>query len=190
MSDTSPPPPGITANKTSRSTGEEIAMPIQTTTLVRAFATLTADADADIVEAETLVIGGKTYTFDATLDSDGDVFFVTAFAPNMVALVHAINLTGTPGTHYDDAMTKNAYCFAVLSAAGVATIYSRVAGAIGNLITITVGSSDVVLTDDSSGKLKLGAGSIDDEINALQSSAQVNSEVLAFLHAMEVDPNL
>ena len=77
-----------------------------------------------------------------------------------------------------------------MAAGGVAKIYPRVEGAIGKLITIKVGSAAGVLTDDSSGKLKRGAGSIDDEINALQSSAQVNSEVLAFLHAMEVDPNL
>ena len=165
-------------------------MPIQGTTLVRAFATLTADADADIVEAETVVIGGVTYTFDAILDAVNDVPFVAAFAPNMVALAKVINATGTSGTDYFAGQVKNPYVHAVLSATGVITLYSRVAGAIGNLITVTVGTSAIVLTDDDTGTLDAGAGSIDDAINNLQASSQFNSEVAQFLHEIEVDPDL
>ena len=165
-------------------------MPIQGTTLVRAFATLTADADADIVEAETVVIGGVTYTFDATLDAVGDVPFVTAFATNMAALVKVINATGTSGTDYFAGQTKNQYCHAVLKSSGVVTIYSRVAGVSGNLIPITIGTSAIVLTDDNSGVLDTGAGFIDLAIDSLQASAQINSEVAQFLAEMEINPNL
>ena len=166
-------------------------MPVIGTTLVRAFATLTADADADIVDAETVVIGGITYNFEAgTLDGVNDVPFVTAFAPNMVALVKVINVTGTVLTDYYTGQVKNPYVHAVLTASGVVTLYSRIAGLHGNLVTITVGTSAIVLTDDSSGKLKLGVGSLDEEFDILQAEAQINSDVAAFLHAMEVDPDL
>ena len=165
-------------------------MPIQGTTLVRAFATLTADADADIVEAETVVIGGITYTFDAILDADYDVPYVTAFAPNMVALAKAINSTGVSGTDYFAGQVRNPLVHAVLTSTGVVTIYSRVAGVVGNLIPITVGTSAIVLTDDNSGVLDAGAGFMDLAINNLQASSQCNSEVLAFLHMLEIDPDL
>jgi hypothetical protein len=41
-------------------------MAINTTALVKASSFITIDADADITEGETLVIGGKTYTFNAS----------------------------------------------------------------------------------------------------------------------------
>ena len=165
-------------------------MPLQGTTLVRAFATLTADADADVVEAETVVIGGVTYTFDATLDAVNDVPFVTAFAPNMVALVAVINAVGTSGTDFFAGQVRNPYVFALLTASGVVTLYSLIAGVHGNLVTVTVGTSSIVLTDDASGTLDTGAGSLDLAINELQASGQLNSETLQFLHELEVDPTL
>lgn len=165
-------------------------MPIQATALARSFATLTADADADIVEAETVIIGGITYTFDAILDAVNDVPFVTAFAPNMAALVNVINATGVSGTDYFAGQVRNPLVHAVLTSSGVVTIYSRVAGVVGDLIPITVGTSAIVLTDDNSGVLDAGAGFIDAAIDNLQASSQLNSEVLAFLHAMEINPNL
>ncbi|KKL93911.1 hypothetical protein LCGC14_1869930 [marine sediment metagenome] len=167
-------------------------MPIQGTTLVRAFATLTADADADIIEAENVVIGGVTYTFDAAspLDTINTVPFVTAFAPNMAALVKVINVTGTVLTDYYTGQTKNQYCHAVLVSAGVVAIYSRVAGVSGNLVAITVGNSAIVLSDNNGALLKLGAGFIDTAIDNLQASAQINSEVAQFLAEMEINPNL
>ncbi len=166
-------------------------MPVQGTTLVRAFATLTADADADITDGETVVIAGLTYTFEAgTLDGIDDVPHVTGFAANMAALVKAINVTGTVGTDYYTGSVKNLYCHAVLTSSGVVTIYSRNAGVVGNLLTITIGTSAIVLSDDSSGKLDTGAGHLDLAINKLQSDAQLNSDTLAFLAAMEIDPDL
>jgi hypothetical protein len=76
-------------------------MAINTTALVKASSFITIDADADITEGETLVIGGKTYTFNATLgSSDGDVQLgaAGAYALSAAAVAAAVNLDGTAGT--------------------------------------------------------------------------------------------
>jgi len=160
-------------------------MPVQATTLVKADAILTATADADITAAETVVIAGKTYTFATTPSSDGDVKHVTGFAANMLALQKAIGLTGIAGTDYDTAMTVNLDVVAVLTSSGVVTFTARTSGTVGNQIPITIGTSAVVLSGDTGGKLDGGLGSIDTAINELQAAAQLNSDVLAFLAFME-----
>lgn len=166
-------------------------MPVIGTTLARAWAKLTATADADIVDGETVVIGGVTYTYEAgTLDGLNDVPHVTGFAANMAALVKVINATGVVGTDIYTGSVKNTYAHAVLASSGIVNIYSRTAGVVGNLITITIGTSAISLSDDNGGLLKLGTGQLDEEFDILQADAQLNSDVLGFLHAMEVDPDL
>lgn len=166
-------------------------MPVIGTTLVRASAVLTTVADAEILDAETVVIGGVTYTYEAgTLDGLNDVPHVTGFAANAAALVKVINATGTVGTDIYTGSVKNTYCHAVLTSSGVVTVYSRVAGVVGNLMTITVGTSSYTLSGDNGGLLAGGLGQLDEEFDILQADAQINSDVAAFLHAMEVDPDL
>lgn len=163
-------------------------MPIQATTLVKAFATLTGSADADITDAENVVIGGKTYTFKASLSSAGDVKRPTAFEDCLSNLAGAINLDGVAGTDYHTDMVKNDYAHAVHPAAGddkVVTIRARASGLSGNLIAITKGTTALVLTDESGAKLDSGEGQIDDAIDELQAGAQLNSDVLTFLAWME-----
>lgn len=166
-------------------------MPSLTTALVKSDAVLTATADANITDAETVVIAGKTYTFKTSLtDTDGFVKAVTAFAPNMANLVKAINLTGVAGTDYATSTTKNKDVLAVLTSSGVVTITARVGGTVGNFIPITVGTSAVVLSGETSGKLNGGLGDIAEAINDLQSRGQLNSDIIEFLALLEIGPQV
>lgn len=166
-------------------------MPVQATTLVKASTFYTGNADADITDGETVVIGGKTYTFDATpADTDGIVTHVTGIVANLTALAAAVNLTA--GGAYAASMTKNLYCDAVYpaavsgqTAAETLQVVGRTSGAVGNLITATIGTSALTLDNAT---LENGAGDIDAAINELQAGAQLNSDVLSFLDAMEKKP--
>jgi hypothetical protein len=156
------------------------------TALVRASTFFTADADADITDGETVVIGGKTYTFKATLtDTDGFVQLGTAGdrVESMQNLEYAMNLTGTAGTHYAASMTQNAYCYGSYPGSGdVFTIYARAIGAVGNLIPVTIGTSAVVLDNAT---CENGAGSIDTLVNELQAGFQLNSALQRVLEYID-----
>jgi hypothetical protein len=159
-------------------------MAINTTALVKASSFITIDADADITEGETLVIGGKTYTFNASLgSSDGDVQLgaAGAYALSAAAVAAAVNLDGTAGTDYAAAMTRNPYCDASWTA-DILTITARVAGAVGNLIPLTAGTSAAVADNAT---LENGSGSFDTFINELQAGFQLNSALLAVLEGAE-----
>ncbi len=164
-------------------------MPSLTTALVKADAILTATADADIADAETVVIAGKTYTFNSTVGaSDGSVNHVTGFAANMLALQKAIGLTGVAGTDYGTNMVKNLDVSAVLTSSGVVTFTARVGGTVGNHIPITIGTSSVTLSGETSGKLDGGLGDIAEAINDAQARGQLNSDLIAFFALLETGP--
>ena len=161
-------------------------MPEIATAFVKSDAILTATADADIAATETVVVGGKTYTFEATPTDDGDVKHVTGFAANMLALQKAIGLTGVAGTDYDTDMTRNDFVDATLTSSGVVTFTARNAGVIGNLILITVGTSNgVVLSGSTGGALDGGTGYLDTLINDIQAESQINSDMIGILALLE-----
>ena len=164
-------------------------MPEIATTLVKSDAVLTATADANITANETVVVGAKTYTFKATPAADGDVKHVTGFAANMLALQKAIGLTGVAGTDYDTAMTRNPYVDAALTSSGVVTFTARVAGAVGNLILITIGTSAVTLSGSTGGALDGGAGSLDTVFNDMQAESQLNSDLIGLIALFETGTN-
>jgi hypothetical protein len=149
--------------------------------LVRATGTLTITATTS-ADTQTAVIGGKTYTFQTTLTNvDGNVLIgasITTMAANLAA---AINLGTGAGTTYATAMTKSPHVSAT-SAAGVVTVTARVPGLIGNFIATTE-----TLTNASWGAATLasGAGNIWQAIKEIRDGAQVNSDVLAALDAID-----
>ena len=161
-------------------------MPEIATAFVKADAVLTATADADIADAETVVIGEKTYTFkDSLTDTDGFVKRVSGFAANMLVLQKAIGLTGVSGTDYASGMTRNDYVDATLTSSGVVTFTARTAGVIGNLILITIGTSAVTLSGETSGALDGGTGYLDTLINDIQAESQINSDMIGILALLE-----
>ena len=115
-----------------------------------------------VVTTNTVVVGGKTYTFQATLtDVDGNVQMGAAgdVALSFQNLLNAINLTGVPGTDYALAMTKNLQVRCTSAALLVLNVQATALGTVGNLI-----ASTATLANGAWGAVVLegGTGSNDD----------------------------
>jgi hypothetical protein len=157
-----------------------------TTALVRATQTITLDSSLEATNAETIVIGSKTYTFlDTLTDVDGNVHIGAAVTDTVDNLVAAINLdptegeTGTEGTDYALAMTRNPDCYATrVDATGVITLYAHVPGSIGNHIPLGQGTSTITL---GGATFASGTGIIGDFFDEFFDSVQINSEVIMHL---------
>ena len=163
---------------------------MNTVTLVRASSFYTIDDALDMAEGETLVIGGKTYTVNATLgSSDGDVHIGADIAGTVTNILAAINLSNEgesavgAGTDYAAAMTKNPIVHGVLTSATVLTCQSLLPGVQGNLIPLTIGTS--ANTVDNA-VLEDGAGSLDDWLAVELRSNQLNAEVMQDLKTLTV----
>lgn len=143
---------------------------------VRAVSTYT---DASPANDETLVIGGKTYTWKTSLtNTDGFVALgadATAALANMKA---AINLEAGAGTAYAAATVINAHVKATGSTATTLTIEAKVPGSVGNFITTTetAGSGSWTST-----VMAGGTGVVETDVDDLLAKCQVNSDVLSRL---------
>lgn len=143
-------------------------------TLVRASTFYTFDADAEITNGETLVIGGKTYTFQTTLTNvDGNVRIGGDREETIANLVAAVGLGPGAGTAYAAATTRNPAVYATPAEDRI-DIHALIPGSIGNLIPCTVGTSGVTLDN---GTLEGGAGNIGDFFDGLLRLNQINAEV-------------
>lgn len=108
-------------------------------------ASVVGTGTANFANTETVVVGGKTYTFQDTLtDSDGNVHVGTDLEESIDNLFDAINAgrgftdTGEgSGTGYADSMTKNKQVYASAQDATTVTVTACVPGTIGNLIAST-----------------------------------------------------
>lgn len=106
---------------------------------IAAAATLTGDGTV-VSDGDTVTIGGKVYTFQATLTNvDGHVHIVSANAAGTLTnLFHAINNSGgTSGTDYAAATTANTQVVATNPTATTVVATALVAGAAANLIAVS-----------------------------------------------------
>lgn len=143
----------------------------------------TFDDDAEITNGETLVIAGKTYTFQTTLtNTDGNVKIGASRAATIANLVAAVNLdgSGVAGTDYAAATTKNPRVIAVAGTDTI-TIKASMPGTAGNLIPCTVGTSATTLDNAT---LENGAGDPHYFLASLFTLNQINSELLTELHLL------
>lgn len=89
-------------------------------------------------DTETVTVGGRTYTFDASLaDSDGHVQIGSDAEESLGNLVAAIMLGAGAGTAYAASMTENSNVTAYLRYADFMSVGARTAGASGNSIACT-----------------------------------------------------
>ena len=156
--------------------------------LVHAETYYTFDDDGEITNAETLVIAGKTYTFQDTLtNTDGNVHIGATREETIRNLCAAVNLDGTAtaGTDYAAATTKNARVVAIPGDDEI-VIRAHVPGTAGNLIPVTVGTSGVTVDNAT---LENGAGDVGDFINSVIELNQINSEVLSELKRLTPLPD-
>ena len=154
-------------------------------TLVRASTFITIDADGEVTDTETIVVGGKTYTFDATVDTDdGDVHVAADAEGHCKNLVAAINVSDegengvADGTDYAVAMTRNPCVYAEFDGVDIVTLRALVPGSIGNVIPVTAGTSGVTVDNAT---LENGEGNIAGFVEGLLDLNQINSEVQSAL---------
>jgi hypothetical protein len=152
-------------------------VPNPVSTIASASQTLTASGV--FTDTQTVVVGGKTYTTQTTLTNvDGNVFIGADASTTLQNLMDAINLTGTPGTQYAAAMTRNAQVYASAKTATTLVVKAKVPGTIGNLITSTE-----TQTNASWGAGNLAGGSGDPAllIDELIAAGQVNADMFLAL---------
>jgi len=144
-----------------------------------AFALGTLTFTGQPLNTETVVIAGKTYTFQTALTNvDGNVLIGATTAASIANLQAAINLGAGAGTTYAAAMTVNPEAVCTAITATTLVVKSAVAGAVGNRITTTE-----TLTNASWGGATLasGSGRLDTDMRALIAAKQINADVLQSL---------
>ena len=156
---------------------------MQITAVVPATGTLTSTGTFG--NTQTVVIGGKTYTFQTTLtNSDGNVAIGADAATSLSNLKAAINLGAGAGTAYAAAMTENAYVKATTLTATTLKVVAKVPGLVGNFIPTTE-----TQTNASWGGTVLsgGTGSINVAIAEILAGSQLNAEVAQALLSIDAD---
>lgn len=142
--------------------------------LVHAEGTLTSTANP--AAADTVSVGGKTYTFQSTLtDSDGNVLIGADAEATLANLYNAINLSGTAGTDYAASMTLNEKVEATSKSATTVVVKAKVPGSIGNHIPSTEASTALSW---GGATLASGSGDIGVWLEELMDQNQINAEVL------------
>jgi len=147
---------------------------------VPAVGTLTSSGTA--TDTQTVTVGGKVYTFQATLTNvDGNVLIGADAAASCQNLYDAINLSGTVGTQYATAMTANTRVWATAVTATTVVVKALTPGEVGNLI-----ASTETLTNFAWGTTVLasGAGNFTAWAQALIAGSQVNADVAGALLAL------
>jgi len=153
-------------------------------TLARAIATFTS---ATILNAETVTVNGKVYTFQTTLtDVDGNVNIGADAAGSASNLLAAINLSNAgesavgAGTDYAASMTKHVDVYAT-RVTTVVTFVSNVPGTIGNRLALAETSAGSI----SGALFTGGAGSMATAIEEIRDGGQVNADVLNALDQID-----
>lgn len=154
-------------------------------TLTAATAVLTVSDQFD--DTETCVVGGKTYTFQATLtNTDGNVYVGSDTENNLLNLLAAINLSNEgesavgAGTDYAAAMTINAEVSARLAeiTTTTLTVRAKTPGSVGNLIVCTETGGEHAWDN---AVLSGGVGHMDGYLADLLDVNQINAEVISEL---------
>jgi hypothetical protein len=102
-----------------------------------AVGTLTSD-NTNVANNDTVVIGGKTYTFKSSLTpTEGEVLIGGSADASLLNLIRAINHTGTPGTDYSCAAANTQVSAASSVTSHAFQVTALVKGTPGNAIATT-----------------------------------------------------
>lgn len=99
------------------------------------------------LDGTTITIGSTVYTLVATLSSAFDVQIGASVAATVASLVHAINLTGTPGTDYHAATTIHPDVTGYDDEDGYLHVDAKVAGPDGNDIALATSDGTETLVN-------------------------------------------
>lgn len=112
------------------------AITVNWTEAIQAIGTLTFAANP--LTTETVVVGGKTYTFQTVLTNvDGNVLIGTTASDSLDNLIAAITLGAGSGTLYAALTTAHPTVLAVAGAGDTMIAYAILGGVAGNAITTT-----------------------------------------------------
>lgn len=148
-----------------------------------AHATGTLTLSGQPLNTETVVIGGKTYTFQTTLtDVDGNVLIGATVAASIANLAAAIELGSGAGTTYAASMTRNPAVEVYSNDA--TTLVVKAPGGVGNVVATTES-----LTNGSwgGGTLAGGSGNLIYFVKRLLLLNQINAEVMFELKKLTID---
>lgn len=147
-----------------------------------AFAVGTLTVTANFADTETVTIGGKAYTFQATLTNvDGNVDIGADAEASLSNLYAAINLGAGSGTAYAAAMTENEKVEATSKTATTLVVKAKIPGSIGNHVPTTETGANASW---GAATLASGTGDIGQFIEGIVSLNQVNAEVLTELRRL------
>ncbi len=94
------------------------------------------------VDASTVTIGSKTYTFKTTLGTtDGNVHAVTDGDTSLLNLIRAINFSGTPGVDYVGSAANTQVTAATSVTSHAFAVTAIIGGTVGNSIGTTSSTS-------------------------------------------------
>lgn len=134
-------------------------------------------------DTNTIVVGGKTYTWNAVVGTANGSVHLGATAADSIANLHAaINLditkgeTGTAAVDYGSSMTINTEVFVISSTATVLTVQAYTPGTVGNLIASTETHAN---GSWGAATLASGAGHVSGWMTDMLDVNQVNSEIAA-----------
>lgn len=153
--------------------------------VVNATQTLTFAGNA--VAAETVVVGGVTYTWRASVTTTANEVLVGATAAASAQnLADAVNLKASgSGVVYGSLTVQNPQVRASSVTATTVVFQARTPGTEGNLIasteTMTVGSF-------GAGTLTGGSGAIETELRTILDSHQLNASVVNAIRKLAFDP--
>ncbi len=163
---------------------------------VAAAATITGDG-TNVTNLDTVVVNGKTYTFQDTLTNvDGNVKIGASAAASLTNLFRAINGTGgVAGTDYALATVAHTTVDATNPTGTTVVVTAKTAGAAGNAYTLTEASTHLTVSGalftggvtNAPTSLTVAAQSITGTIVDNPTTTVAASKVITAAHVAEVD---
>lgn len=154
---------------------------------VAATGTLTSDGTVPTA-ADTVVVGGVTYTFRASVSTTANEVLIgtggAAVADTMANLAAAINAGTGSGTKYGSATVINPDVYATADATHV-YVTSKVPGTVGNFLPTTETSSHLSY---GATKLSGGTGSLATSLLTAVAEAQLNAQLETAFGASGTNP--
>lgn len=161
-------------------------------TIAKAVGTLTLTGQP--LNTETVVVGGKTYTFQTSLtDVDGNVKIGATAAASIDNLYAAINLGAGAGTVYAASMTANAEVAGSSETDTTLVVKAKCPGTTGNLIasteTLTNGSWGGATLASGSGNAGTALTQVATYLAGVLTSSQVNADVITDVLSINAEVN-
>ena len=144
--------------------------------LVRAVGTLTATGN--FTSNDTVVVGAKTYKFEASPGAENDVDLGADLEESLDFLARAINGTFAVGEAHADTEANDE--FTATNTTTTLVVTARVAGVQGNALAFSEGVDGGTVF--SVGALASGAGDMEAFLQSLVALNQLNSEVILELN--------